>query len=278
MMFVATSSLTVTSCGDDDDELDSSGSEDVVRIPTEHQWIYDNLYNTSWTMISTNTNYSNVYYNRWKDAIITFSGEQLENNNEIYRKFYITGFSGNGYWYVNENGRLVCLNSFYVGGGGGLSGAEAGEFSNVYGSMVDVDIQFPNSGTFIITDQYGDWWKYSQVSFQGGGGNDNGGNNGNNGSNYETPEVGFYDFTATKTSVTVTYYIYNKNECGGISNATVYYGKNSATSSKSATVSGNYISATITGLQSGTAYYVKCKVNTPGGSETTSETKVMTNY
>lgn len=275
LTIVATFSLTVTSCGGDDDEPDSSGTEDVIKIPAAHQWIYDKLNNTSWTMISTNRNYGTANYNQWKNAIITFSGELLDNKNELWRKFYITGFSGEGYWYVNDDGQLVCLNSWYVGGGGGLSASDAGAFVNVYGSMVDVDIQFPNSNTFIITDEHGDWWKYSQVSYQGGNGGSSGGSSGNN---YETPEIGFYDYTATKTSVTVTYCIYNKSDCGGVSSATIYYGKNSATSSKNATVSGNYISTTITGLQSGTTYYVKCKVNTPGGSETTEQTKVITNY
>lgn len=265
------------SCGDDDDkdEPDSSGSEDGTNIPAAYKWIYDNLNNTSWTLNSTNNSYKTEYYNRWKNAIFTFSSEKIDNNNDLRRKFYISGFSGNGYWYVNNQGQLVCLNSWYVGGGGGISAIDAGEFGNVYGSMVNVNIQFPNANTFVITDEYGEWWRYSKVAYQGSTG---GSSSGNSGSGYEAPEVGYYDFTATKTSVTVTYSIYNKNECGGVSSASIYYGKSSATTAKAATVSGNYISTTITGLQAGTTYYVKCTVNTPGGSVTTDQTRVITNY
>ena len=42
----------------------------------------------------------------------------------------------------------------------------------------------------------------------------------------EKPDIGFYDFTATKTSVTVTYKIYNKDEAK-VSDAKIYYGTSS---------------------------------------------------
>lgn len=112
------------------------------------------------------------------------------------------------------------------------------------------------------------------------GGSNNGGNNNNNGgsSSYEKPDVGFYDFTATKSSLKVQYKIYNK-EKAGVSNAKIYYGTTSNPSSyKSATVSGTIITANITGLKAGTTYYVKCVVTGKGGTTTTTVTKCVTNY
>ena len=109
--------------------------------------------------------------------------------------------------------------------------------------------------------------------------NDN--SNGNSGGNLittEKPEVGFYDFTATKTSLKVQYKIYNKDEAG-VKSAKIYYGTNSnPTTSKTASVSGTMITANITGLKAGTTYYVKCSVTGETGTTTTEVTKCITNY
>lgn len=95
---------------------------------------------------------------------------------------------------------------------------------------------------------------------------------------YEKPEVGFYDFTATRTSLKVEYKIYNKEEAG-ISSAKIYYGtSNNPTAYKTATISGVLITANITGLKSGTNYYVKCTVTGKGGTTTTQITKCITNF
>ena len=111
------------------------------------------------------------------------------------------------------------------------------------------------------------------------GGNNSGNGNGNNNTEkYEKPEVGFYDFTATRTSVTVTYRIYNKSECGTLTSAKIYYGTTSASKAITATISGIYIKVTITGLSAGTNYYVKCSVTGSAGTTTTEQAKVITNY
>ena len=107
--------------------------------------------------------------------------------------------------------------------------------------------------------------------------NSGGGNNGGS-SNYEKPDIGFYDFTATKSSLKIQYKIYNKDKAG-VSNAKIYYGTTSNTSSsKSATISGTMITANISGLKEGTTYYVKCVATGKAGTTTTSVTKVVTNY
>lgn len=103
-------------------------------------------------------------------------------------------------------------------------------------------------------------------------------NTGGSSSQYEKPDVGFYDFTATRSSIRVQYKIYNKNEAK-VSSAQIYYGTSSnPTKNVSTNISGTLITANISGLESGTTYYVKCKVTGAGGSTTTSVTKCTTNY
>lgn len=95
---------------------------------------------------------------------------------------------------------------------------------------------------------------------------------------YEKPDVGFYDFTATKSSLKVQYKIYNRTEAD-VSSAKIYYGtSNNPTSYKTASVSGTLITANISGLKSGTTYYVKCVATGKGGTTTTSVTKCITNF
>lgn len=103
-------------------------------------------------------------------------------------------------------------------------------------------------------------------------------NNDNENIDFEKPDIGFYDFTATKTSLKVQYKIYNKNEAK-VTSAKIYYGTSYNPSlSKTATVSGTLITANISGLKAGTTYYVKCVATGKGGTTTTSTTKCITNF
>lgn len=109
----------------------------------------------------------------------------------------------------------------------------------------------------------------------GGSGSDN---TGGGTTTYEKPDIGFYDFTATKTSLTIQYKIYNSAEAG-VTSAKIYYGTSSNPSKlKTATISGTLITGKITGLKSGTTYYVKCVAKGKGGTTTTSTTECITNY
>lgn len=117
-------------------------------------------------------------------------------------------------------------------------------------------------------DTYSNYFYYVSTS---GSGSDPG-------SPAEKPDIGFYDFTATKTSVTVTYKIYNKDEAK-VSDAKIYYGTTSdPTRGKSATVTGSLIKATISGLKAGTTYYVKCRATGAGGTTTSETSRVITAY
>ena len=109
----------------------------------------------------------------------------------------------------------------------------------------------------------------SQPNNQGSGGGS---------SSYEVPDISFYDVTPGKNSLEVSYRIWNKDKCGSLSNARIYYGTSSANKRVNATVSGVYIKAKITGLSKGTEYQVKCSVTGSGGSATTEESTLSTLY
>lgn len=119
---------------------------------------------------------------------------------------------------------------------------------------------------------------FGQIPDESNDGDSTGDDDKDESNSYEKPDVGFYDFTATKSSLKVLYKVYNKNDTD-ISSAKVYYGTSSnPTTYKIASLSGTLITANITGLKSGTTYYVKCVVTGKGGTTTTSTTKCITNY
>lgn len=103
-------------------------------------------------------------------------------------------------------------------------------------------------------------------------------NPGGGDSSYEIPDVTYYDAVPGKTNIKVTYKIWNKNKCGSLSNAKIYYGTSSANKSVSASISGDYISANISGLSKGSKYKVKCSVSGSAGNITTEETTLSTLY
>lgn len=113
------------------------------------------------------------------------------------------------------------------------------------------------------------------------GNNDSDGNGSNNtggSQTYEKPEIGFYDYTSTSSTLKVKYQIYNK-DAAKVTSAKIYYGTSvNPTKSKTATISGVYITVTITGLKPDTHYYVKCSATGKGGSTTTSVTQCWTDF
>lgn len=123
-------------------------------------------------------------------------------------------------------------------------------------------------------------------SVNNGGNNDNSGNNNNGGNNgsgnsggdnpsYETPDIGFYDYTAYPTRLKVQFEIYNQDKAR-VTSATGFYGTSSASNSTSASVSGRIITLNISGLSSGTKYKVKVKATGAGGTSTSETVTCMT--
>lgn len=140
------------------------------------------------------------------------------------------------------------------------SDVSSGTIDKYYGFLIRPVITNPN---------------YKEDSYDSG---DNNNNSGGSSSQYEKPDIGFYDFTATRTSLKVQYKIYN-NTKAKVTSAKVYYGTTSnPTKSASTSVSGTLITANISGLKAGTTYYVKCVATGPGGSTTSSISRCITNY
>ena len=255
--------ILFTSCDRKENLLDS---DDKITL---------NLVGTSWQSQSvTFYDYNDNQVSRYDDSsyptIITFTNEKANNYNEdliLYVNYHKYNPSYNGYtylswWNVSNNN----LNGFPGAG-------------NCFGEILNI------SSTEIRTKYVGNWeneWyridvysptkepvhKFKSENDEGNIG----------GVTSEKPEVGFYDFTATKTSLKVQYKIYNKDEAG-VKSAKIYYGTSSnPTTSKTVSVSGTMITANITGLKAGTTYYVKCSVTGKAGTTTTEVTKCITNY
>lgn len=99
------------------------------------------------------------------------------------------------------------------------------------------------------------------------------GNDGGGSSN-DVPYVTGFDYTATKTSIKVSFRVNSRP-----TSASIYYGENSANKSAgSPTIVGTTVTATVNGLKSGTKYYFKCTVKNSKGSSTSDDWPAMTQY
>lgn len=111
-------------------------------------------------------------------------------------------------------------------------------------------------------------------NYSGSGGGSSGGGSSGGGGS-STESLYFTNFNFTATQTSVTVKFYTNERA---SSATIKYGENSASSSVSATITNKEISATIRGLKKGTKYYVKCTARNSSGSVTSDDYPVMTNY
>lgn len=90
----------------------------------------------------------------------------------------------------------------------------------------------------------------------------------------DAPNVTGFDFTATKTSIKVTFNVSSRP-----TSASIYYGERSATKSAGTpTIIGTSVTTTVNGLKSGTKYYFKCTVKNSNGSSTSDNWPAMTLY
>jgi len=104
-------------------------------------------------------------------------------------------------------------------------------------------------------------------------GNNNNNNGGSGSSTDEPPYVISYDFSATKTSITVKFMCNERP-----TSATVKYGTSSPSRSTSSSIIGKQVTATVSGLKSGTKYYFNCTVKNSYGSSTSDTFTAITNY
>lgn len=166
--------------------------------------------------------------------------------------------SGDGFSY--EKGRFTCVNLNEIGGNTMLEWSSYGECNQTVAVRP-------------VTKQG------ATGNLSGGNGNSSEDNSGNGSSvSYEKPDIDYYDYTAYQTKMKVVYKIYNQDKAK-VTSAKIYYGTSSnPTKTVTATVSGVYITATISGLAKDTKYYVKCSATGNGGTTTTSATRLGTIY
>ncbi|MBP3775138.1 MAG: hypothetical protein ILA34_07300 [Bacteroidaceae bacterium] len=281
-----------TACGGSDDDENGSGSSDESHVPTA---LEKALFDTSWKLVS------GIYYKKdgtpyidwladealmkYKGAILTFSSDPwISFEGTTSPGFYKLYYNGacQGFWYENSIPSLALIWDYHYD----ISSSERGDRSLAFGVAKTENITI--TSTTMRWVSYLDDGSYSvniyskastpYLSDSRNSGGSTGGNTGGSGSAVEKPEIGFYDFSATKTSVTVKFQIYNKDKAN-VSSARVYYGTTSnPNKSVSATVSGVYITATISGLTKGTEYWVYCQATGSGGSGESDVVKVITNY
>lgn len=216
----------------------------------------------------------------------------LHEISEIYDKCIITyceieGVKGVRITGPNKNSIFIPATGYYKAGQYYYPYCEIGYPDYVYCRSGSLDSNFDNWDTFMSFDEDGRACGGDNAMLPSGMNirpvygqilNNGGSSSGNESGNYEKPDIGFYDFRATTSSLKIQYKIYNRNEAE-VSSAKIYYGTSSnPTAYKIASVSGVLITANITGLKSGTTYYVKCVATGKGGIATTSTTKCITNY
>ena len=275
---IALFSISFVSCSINDEDLSNDSSNNQYTIDDDIQSLSSELLNTSWTYQysdfynNNNGRYSHTNSEFANRFTFTFSDEILSNN--MYRLIVNGNSDEVCWWLIDDSG--VDYSASQYGYKIGMTASEIGAWSTCGGCIFDGDISTHTSQKLILKDYYSDGIKYIQHVYTSSS-NPGGGSSGGS-TSFEKPDIGFYDFSATKSSLKVQYKIYN-NSVAGVSSAKVYYGTTSNPSTyKTATVNGTLITAEINGLKSGTTYYVKCEANGKAGKTTTSVTKCITNY
>ena len=267
IMMVITQSMSSVSCSKDDETSTVSSYENYEPTARELQ-----LFDTGWTFVRFDVYENGVRARSFTDSRIPlfFSSKKSYWGGKFIGEYVLCDGNGDeiGFWSTYSTDSLIIAATKKVS----------------YGSHNYLFTMYPsNSYIYKLTSSelriragfFSDderreyiFTRSTQTPYDDSG-NENAG---------ASPEIGFYDFSATKSSITVRYQIFNKDEAN-INNARIYYGTSSnPTSSVSANVTGVYITATITGLSKGTEYYVKCRAVGNGGSTTTDVTKCITNY
>ncbi len=251
-MVVLLCSMCLVSCGEDDEE---------EYISPQDQEMINKLSGTSWK-----------YY---KQSYIQSSGTVKYKDIDKNRK--IT-FANDGTLYFfdldkNEYGRDVFTATWTVKDGVIInkrepeySSREIGYLLGAIGLGIPWTILSLSSSELIVDDDV--YIKYfSRTSYTEGPSSGSGSSSG-------SMEFVNFTFTATQSSVTVKFYTSERAK-----NATIKYGLYSANTSVSGVeIANKQISATIKGLSRGTKYYVKCTAYYDGGSITSDEYPVITNY
>lgn len=293
------------SCGDNrQEEIFDDEKEDIENnTPTETDEIAKIIAQNVYAYVSSYSNYS---YS-WNISITTYLEEVYPHKTIKYG--ILCGYNNlSGYWwkYSTLTGNsIIDIAPLFIDGAGTPYSTESFIWQSLIAlleqnSLTESDQMLKKDIIYYLDkvekEALNEYWgqvfveiddkKYiikeygnKRIENSNSSGNSSTENNSNNNSeSYEKPDVGFYDYSATKNSLNIQYKIYNRDEAK-VSSAKIYYGTSpNPSSSVNATISGVLIKANISGLKAGTTYYVKCVVTGKGGTTTTSVTKCLTNY
>lgn len=259
----------ITACGKDDEPDNPSNSNDE-----ELSGIAAQLAGTTWSLQKSTskkangsnfTDYLSINPNA-KGQTITFLSDKQYHGYKLHCSYVPNGYAT---WcpssMANQPGDI------FIGGNYSLSASDAGTLYAIFGSG---PLYVSISGDVMTLRNAGDSEYQREYVYYRESGSNNGGGSSND---YETPDVEFYDYTQTgRTTMKVDFIIYNKDDIGSIKSVKVSYGKSSSASGNtaSANVVGTHVIANLSGLSTNTDYYVKCTVNSDGGSYTTGATRI----
>lgn len=283
MLFIG---VILVSCGNDEPTSQTESSNRPDNYEIYKDW-YETLMDTSWELTSSKSYYADgkikdntlvthqnesAKYKKYLSTIMT-----LTSNPDVKSyTLHLSTIPGNGEWWIEDNGELIILNSYWTGNPGNVSATDMGLFSRFF--PLKGTIEECTSSKLVISENYESaiYTKYIFSRVYGYNPDDGGGNGGDD-SNYELPEIGLVDYTLMPTSITLKYRIYNQSEAK-VTSAIGYYGTSSPSNAVSATLTGSLITIQLTSLRKGTTYYVKCTARGKGGSATSEITKVSTLY
>ena len=269
LLSVCMFAVCITACGKDDepDNPSNSNDEELTGIAAQ-------LVGTTWSLQKSTskkangsnfTDYLSINPNA-KGQTITFLSDKQYHGYKLHCSYVPNGYAT---WcpssMANQPGDI------FIGGNYSLSASDAGTLYAIFGSG---PLYVSISGDVMTLRNAGDSEYQREYVYYRESGSNNGGGSSND---YETPDVEFYDYTQTgRTTMKVDFIIYNKDDIGSIKSVKVSYGKSSSASGNtaSANVVGTHVIANLSGLSTNTDYYVKCTVNSDGGSYTTGATRI----
>lgn len=245
MLLIVAMANVITSCGNDNDDFETPNR----TSSNSYNSTVEKLKGTSWKWVR------NDWFNNgsfWKstdgdNSIITFSDEPVGSSTWY---LYINGIKG-GAWY--DNGDSNILANWY-----------SSDDKEKYGSMSNI---YKLTSSELVTGN--DTKKHYFVKSSSSG--SEGGSSSTQG---DAPSFRDFSYTYTNNSITVQFLTTENNT----TKATIFYGKTTSPSTSiSASISGGHIiSARITGLTKATKYYVKCSATNKYGTTTSNVYPVMT--
>lgn len=270
LMMAMVSLVGFVSCGDDADVDPKSGETNTEQNSFNPTDLEKSLFGTSWKISTKIINASGTVSSYFIDkySSITLTDEKINPDSKTKPRyyFYYKGKLG-GTWYedTNKGDKYLSITPTEI------PTSEWMEWINAMGTGGHVyehsssELKLENSTSTSYTTLY----IYKASSSE---------ETGNNGGTIEEPPyIAYYNFTATKTSVTVEFEVLNDVR---ITSAKVKYGTTQNPSSTvNASIIAKHFKATISGLKSGTTYYVRGVATGSNGKTGQSDViKVITQY